>query len=478
MTTVGCILLGGGDMSYQTVRGREIRDSYTQTLRDFAATYRPRRKTVVFIPGGMGSQLDRSDRKFDSTGSNARFRYDAIWMDEGLLLSKDGLKLEILDDARDKGSHIIVPNGPLRFLFADPYDRTERFFRDKNYNYVVFGFDWRRSLRENAEFLERFLKQMRKTVRARCGEDPIPETTLVCHSLGGLVAKLFLNRARVLAADINGVVTVATPFYGTSNHMRRYYQGEKPLNLLHGKRKVTKLISTLPGPYILMFLDQETYRKDKVKLGLNQYPIRDSKTDAAADPYDKAMFTRYPKWMQVPPRTKFLHQARRVRVAITAPLPAAVKSKVFHLRAVRVKTDVEIFWKDIDGKAFDPDKHKLPLSGAPGKGDGIVPWWSARLAGTPDRQVFDLKTTAKHVDLLEIHHTLDVVHRIITNGVIPGPQDRTAPDKTYGGARRPMGRSKVHGVLRAASDGQLSRSDPALRDPALWRAIAREVTPC
>ena len=166
-------------MSYQTVRGREIRDSYTHTLRDFASTYQRGRKTVVFLPGGMGSQLDRSERKFDPAESNVRYTYDPVWLDEGLLLSKDALKLEILDDGRDKGSHIVVPNGPLRFLFADPYDRTARFFRDKNYNYVVFGFDWRRKLQENAEFLERFLKQMRKTVETKWSEDPIPETTLV-----------------------------------------------------------------------------------------------------------------------------------------------------------------------------------------------------------------------------------------------------------------------------------------------------------
>ena len=465
-------------MSYQTIRRREIQDSYTQSLRDFASNYRPGRKTVVFLPGGMGSQLDRSDRKFQPAGGNVRFRYDSIWIDEGLLLGGDALKLEILDDARDKGSHIIVPNGPIRFLFADPYDRTAQFFHDKNYNYVVFGFDWRRRVQENAEFLERFLKQMRKTIETKWNEDPIPETTLVCHSLGGLVAKLFLHRVPDIVADLRGVVTVATPFYGTSNHMQRYYVGEKALNFLHGKRTVTKVISTLPGPYILMFLDRETFRKDGAKLGLNQYPIRDSKTNAAADPYDKAMFARYPKWMQLQSRTKFLHQARRLRTGIANPLPAAVKSKVFHLRAVKVKTANEFLWKDIDGKAFDPDKHKPPLRGSPGEGDGTVPRWSARLAGTPDSQVFDLKTTAKHGDLLEIHHTLDVVHRIITNGAIPSPQTRTAPDETYGGARTPTSRRKVHRVLEAAGDGQLSRGDPDLNDPALWRAIAQEVTPC
>jgi hypothetical protein len=86
---------------------------------------------------------------------------------------KDALKLKIKQDGSDKGQHIVVPNGPLEF-FISPYEAAGRFFKNKDFNYTVFGFDWRRSIAEAASYLEFFLKGIQARVKKLKGEDPLP----------------------------------------------------------------------------------------------------------------------------------------------------------------------------------------------------------------------------------------------------------------------------------------------------------------
>lgn len=255
-------------MSYELARSLEIRDAHARRIEDFAREYRPGRPTVVFLPGGMGFQLDRSDKPYRDDTSLPFRAYDPVWIDWGLVFGQDALDLEIRRDGRDRGGHIVVPNGPLRFL-AKPYDGTVRYLRERGYNFIVFAFDWRRSVAESAGYLHAFLRRLRERVTALRGENPLPHTTILCHSMGGLVAKIFLHRAfrgdprpAELRQWMAQLVTVATPFYGTANHMSRYYAGQAPLNALYGTRPIARISGTLPGPYILMFLDRATYRRD------------------------------------------------------------------------------------------------------------------------------------------------------------------------------------------------------------------------
>ncbi len=59
----------------------------------------------------------------------------------------------------------------------------------------MFGYDWRRPLEEAPGYLEHFLNLLRFQVVSRHGFDPLPTTTLLCHSQGGLVAKVLMHRA-------------------------------------------------------------------------------------------------------------------------------------------------------------------------------------------------------------------------------------------------------------------------------------------
>ena len=199
-------------MGYHEIRYLEIRDAHATRIREFLSRYRPGRPTVVLLPGGMGSQLDRSDQRYRDDHPVPAFKYDPVWLDLGLLFDGDALTLELHRDGRDKGGHVIIPDGPLRFL-VNAYDRTEAFFRqDSRYNYIVFGVDWRRAVGEAAAFLDEFLRHLRAAVKTRFrGEDPLARTSLLAHSMGGLVAKVFLHRPGPIPRAIARVITVATP---------------------------------------------------------------------------------------------------------------------------------------------------------------------------------------------------------------------------------------------------------------------------
>ena len=181
-------------MDYQNARKLEIRDAHARIIEDFARTYRKNRPTIILIPGGMGSQIDRSSKAFRGNASLPFKKYDPIWIDLGIVFDREALQLEIQSNQHDLDNHICIPNGPLRSLI-EPYDTTADFFSAKEYNYAVFAYDWRRPVVESAGYLKFFLQLLKNRVQELRQEDPLPHTTLLCHSMGGLVTKVFLHRA-------------------------------------------------------------------------------------------------------------------------------------------------------------------------------------------------------------------------------------------------------------------------------------------
>ena len=321
-------------MSYEIARNHEIHDAHQRVIDIFAKSYRCGQPTIVLLPGGMGSHLDRSTSPFVNDQSIPFPMYDPVWMDLEMIFGRDLELLRIEANGHDAGNHMIIPTGPLQFL-VNAYDGTQRFFEGLGWNYIVFGYDWRRSLEEAASQLTEFLADLRDRVKDLRDCDPLPTTTLLAHSQGGLVGKIFLQS--VSGDDGGGIglwmerfVTVGTPFYGTSSHQDRYYQGQSPLNIFYGKRRVAEIAGSLPGPYLLMFADQTALDAGtQAKLGLSGYPITDSATGAPADPYDPANFGRYPSWVN----TTSLEDAVLARETIVADLPKAVADRVFHIRS-------------------------------------------------------------------------------------------------------------------------------------------------
>lgn len=463
-------------MSYDSARKKEIRDAHDRHIEEFARSYKRNRPTILLLPGGMGSQIDRSDKPYTGHAS-LPFKYDPIWVDPGIVFDKEALQLEIDSNARDIGNHICIPNGPLRYLIK-PYNAAEVYFRNKNFNYLVFGFDWRRPLLESANFLHLFLKQLKARVQYLWQEDPLPGTTILCHSMGGLVAKVFLHsvfQKSTAAADVRKwmcrLVTVATPFYGTATHMTRYYKGQQPLNTLYQAKNLARLTATFPGPYILMFLDAKSYDQCAPELEISRYPLRDARhPDMRADPLDQNLFGRYPAWV----KPGYLDQAARMRKIILRPLPDAVIDRIFHIRARRRETWVELRWKAVNGASFNPDKDDSPITGKNGEGDGTVPFWAARLVQVPDSQVFNLKKAKKHQELLEHPETLEVIKHLVDRDKMP--KTVKVPDKSPGSPGASL-KTTVQFIEDVAA-GKIKRTDPKALDAKIWRRIVQEASLC
>ena len=476
-------------MTYNKVRNRAIRDALGRRIEHFARGYRPGSPTVVLIPGGMGSQLDRSQRRYREDMKAPLEHYDPVWMDYGILFDNDALELEMTNAERDLGDHIIIPDGPLDF-FVNAYDGTKHFFEvDNGWNYICFGYDWRRPITEWSSYLKYFLKRMNARVRQLKGEFPLPTTTLLCHSMGGLVAMAFLHRltssTRYEPAEIDKwlyrVVTVATPFYGTSTHIRRYYKGQSALNWIYGMPTIARIAGSLSGPYILMFLDRTTYQRDgselnKSKYPLNRYPMRQAGNEKVEiDPYGTVAKSRYPIWVQ----HSYLKKAKEIRKRITGQLPDEVAKRIFHIRSGLVTMPIEQVWRSVNGAAYDPDRDSYPIQKSSrqlGPGDGTVPAWSARLASTPLANVYNLTRARQHADLAEHRETLEVVAWLVEHGKLPGAGMVHTQGKRLGAAK--ASRRKMNAWLGDVVGGQMARNDVRLSERGVWKRFIGESNLC
>ena len=457
-------------MSYDIGRANAIRRAYAGHVKSFVERYIRGRKTVVLLPGGMGSQLDYSPRPFDGTPMSFA-EYETAWMDIGAVFDSDTLKLEIDDQGRDKNGHIIFPNGPLRFAVV-AYDDTARYFQERDYNYIVFGYDWRRPIEECAGFLEDFLVQMRKSVFNKHQEDPLPGTTLLCHSQGGLVAKLFLHRIFNAPGWFEKVITVGTPFYGTWSHQQRYFVGQPPLNILHGAKQIASIVATLPGPYTLMFIDRQTFTRDHERLGLgaDDYPIVDPDSGDPADPYDAANLDRYPGWV----KGDHLENARRIRGTIALPLAENIAERFFNLRTRKAKMPVALHWKALPA-GFDPDSSgNSPVTPArEGGGDGTVPGWAAWHAHTPPDNQCELKKASDHGYLMEHDEVLKTVEHIMTRNELPARS--LGRDQQFGEPVLPASDNRIRHFFHDVAKNRTTREDARAYERAIWQGMYRSM---
>lgn len=125
-------------LSYDHVRALTLEAADQAFVNVLARTYQPGQRTILLLPGGMGTQLDRSLKKHPA--KPPYLEYDPIWMDLGAFFDGDILELAIDEKGRDFERHVIVPNGPMRFPTLNAYDGTARYFRRQcGINFGVFG---------------------------------------------------------------------------------------------------------------------------------------------------------------------------------------------------------------------------------------------------------------------------------------------------------------------------------------------------
>lgn len=409
------------------------------------------RKTIILFPGGMGSNLKWARTPHGATP----YFYDRIWLDCPIMTG-GAHRLKMNGDV-DIDRQFVIADGCVRFkvpFIVDlrPYESFLEWCEDNEFDCFVYGWDWRRAPGKIASFfLNSFVPKFRQRVQLECGVDPFDDVTLLGHSFGGMVIKLILNHGGAVVDQIERAITVGTPFYGHAGHLHRYFTGEPQLeniSLSYDKRNLTQLISSMRGPYTLLYLDEATYQRDKAALSqdaafpLLRQPLRDRATDTPVDPYNpgtQGNKVRYPRdWGFV---RNELNPARTTYQQVAQPLSAVTNEKFHNIRAVQRKNGANAFatiheqtWKWID-RDFDPLNDATPITDKTiCPGDGVIPAWSARLVSTPPENVHtvfgEIDDGFEHMELLSCESVLDKIFALMQRTVartVPMARKRAAP---------------------------------------------------
>jgi hypothetical protein len=184
---------------------------------------RQRETLVVVIPGITGSALARDGRDVWNLSVSA--------ISNGVLhtartLSRLALPEGIGDDEPD-GPAAMAPSGLISgwhvwpgFVGGTGYHRIVSVLRTLDpaqFRVREFPYDWRLSIRRTARHLRSFIG--REMAGDGAGDGQPPDIVLVCHSMGGLIARYYLE---VLGGRerVGKLITIGTPFAGSVKAVR------------------------------------------------------------------------------------------------------------------------------------------------------------------------------------------------------------------------------------------------------------------
>lgn len=196
---------------------------------------------VVVLPGIMGSTLSRDGTPVWSPTAGAVLRALAAFRRTVTALT---LPAGIGDDHPGDG---VTATGLMPDLHVLPgiwtplkgYDRLLDRITGLGYrqtpagsdappgNLVLFPYDWRLSNRYNARRLARVVEPALDRWRARGGPDADARLVFVAHSMGGLVARRYVE-CEDGAAHTRKIVTLGTPFRGAAGAVVQLVNGVRP----------------------------------------------------------------------------------------------------------------------------------------------------------------------------------------------------------------------------------------------------------
>ena len=413
-------------MSYGSDKNQAYLNRLQDQISDFISNYNANpsednRITLFLFPGGLGSKLMRAEGAWPA----APWAFDTAWLDCQIMFGAfTNLQRSGNDDYQDR---FIVPDQYIDFFDVRPYAQFVDWCQQNWLDLFVFGWDWRLTTDEAAIFfLQQFMplfKQRTMPSAGACNGDPLANAWLIGHSFGGLIVKKILNQhANSYVQNFTGALTVGTSFYGYGGQNHRYFVGDPQINFTEGffgARAVTRMVSSMPGPYELMFLDGATYAANQANLAndpqgypLNSYPSMDPTTATEADPYNpvppvnsSAANVRYLSTYGF--SAPMLLNARTAVAAFAQALDPSVAAKFTNIRGVQTDgvndlydTVVAQTWTRAP-KTFDPDNGPDHIIDIPGPGDGTLPAWATRFVADPAPKVITVRATnLDHMDLL------------------------------------------------------------------------------
>ncbi|MFF4340601.1 hypothetical protein ACFY00_11755 [Kitasatospora sp. NPDC001540] len=224
----------------------------------------PTTDLVVVLPGIMGSTLRNADGLVWAPSAGSVLRAVKTF---GRSVTRLRLPEGIGDEHPDDG---VRPVALMPDLHALPglwtpvkgYDLLLKRLRSLGYredsgdpdappgNLLPFPYDWRLSNRWNARRLATVVEPALERWRAQGGRYADAEVVFVCHSMGGLVARWYVERCG--GAEITRkVVTMGTPYRGAARALEQLvngvHQGIGPLSL-----NLTAFARSLPSLHQLL----------------------------------------------------------------------------------------------------------------------------------------------------------------------------------------------------------------------------------
>lgn len=354
------------------------------TKRGLAAEKRP----VVLIPGAGGSELH-----------SVRGIVTRLYLDPRLILAGRGHYLKM----NPKGTAEALPaiEGAALRCMPRAYDKM-RLFLTRNAWLHEFPYDWRRNVEEIADRLHAAIEHWASGVAER-------KFTLVCHSMGGMVARTYLAKHPQAAEKrIARVIMLGTPHYGVVVMLLNLLHGDLGLRImekinaanapLEVARSFPSVFQTLPSP-------PEYFKPDL------PYPIKGDWDLYRAD-----------SWRVDGIEQRHLDGAVRFHALMAGP---AAQVPLFEIAGCHFKTAVALKRVIVPGEK--PDYQVTYVDEGPNSGDGSIPLWSTLPPGGTRYFV-----QAKHGDLPHDNDVLQAVLDLINGEATIGlPQE--LPGKTQWG---------------------------------------------
>jgi hypothetical protein len=212
---------------------------------------------VVLVPGITGSQLRKEGRTIWGFSAGALAR---TLLTLGGVLERDLSLAEDPVDEDDLGDGVVadalIPDLHLLpgLWKIDGYTRIMEMIKvgfqiEEGKNFFTFPYDWRRDNRVSARQLARFTWDWLRAWKHSSGNEKA-QLILICHSMGGLVARYFLECMEGWKCT-RALITFGTPYRGSVNALDSLANGlhKGPLELKglsRAARSFTSIYQLLP----------------------------------------------------------------------------------------------------------------------------------------------------------------------------------------------------------------------------------------
>ncbi|MEU8162042.1 hypothetical protein ACIP95_19470 [Micromonospora parva] len=347
---------------------------------------------VVVVPGLMGSVLRDDQREVWNRSA------PSVWA--GLTHHREMLHLlrlpEGIGDGEPEGPHRLEPCGLVQGWHVLPglwagagYHRLLRRLSrlPAPQRVVAFAYDWRLSVAHNAAKLAVRVQRELERWRSEPGEHEA-KVTLVCHSMGGLIAATFA--AGVGREITRRVITIGTPFSGSVKAVRAF-TGHLAPAVPRLNDTLAELASSFPSVADLL----PTYRC-----------VRGDDGRKRLDQVDVPTLTGRVRWRPRPWQGEG---------------PASGGPTMIHFGGRRQPTDLSLTF-DATGVTYHPDLPDLDVSAL--AGDGTVAPFSCLPAGhdsTDKATYWPVRHSGLQSDPRVLDHLVDAVNGIDLGAAL-GPE--------------------------------------------------------